>query len=138
MDDAGWQSPHIRCLGMRLAGDMINEVNERGEPILGDTLLLLINAHWEEIPFTLPDTRVEHVWETLVDTRDPDAPMRVLRGGEKFPLFGRSVTLLRTTTPNETGREVTTLQAEALRREAQRSKQLVSPEAPMINPPGIG
>ena len=56
---------------MRLAGDVINEVDERGEPIIGDTLLLLINAHWEEIPFTLPETRVEHVWETLVDTARP-------------------------------------------------------------------
>jgi isoamylase len=136
MDDAAWQSPHVRCLGMRLAGDMINEVNERGEPIVGDTLLLLINAHWEELPFTLPTTREEHVWETLLDTRDPEAPMRVLRGGEQFPLFGRSVTLLRTTLTGEAGQEVTSLQADLLRREAQRGRQLIGQEPPLAKPPG--
>ena len=56
MSDAAWNDPSVKCLGVRLAGDLINEVDERGEPIKGDTLLLLLNAHWEEIPFTLPDT----------------------------------------------------------------------------------
>ena len=31
-----------QCLGVRLAGDMIGEVSERGEPIVGDTILLLL------------------------------------------------------------------------------------------------
>ena len=46
---------------MRLAGDLIGEVDERGEPIVGDTLLMLLNAHHEPIPFTLPaTTAAEH------------------------------------------------------------------------------
>ncbi|HEX8913733.1 MAG TPA: glycogen debranching protein GlgX [Humisphaera sp.] len=103
MNDGAWQSPHVRTLGMRLAGDVIGEIGERGEPIVGDTLLLLINAHWEEVPFTLPAARQEHQWETLVDTRDPEAPMRVLRPGEQFPLYGRSLALLRSVFPDEAG-----------------------------------
>ena len=96
----------MQCLGVRLAGDMINEVDERGEPIKGDTLLLLLNAHWEEIPFTLPDTAGGDVWETLIDTAEPDRPLpvRVRPAREQFPLYGRSLALLRTVRPSRPGR----------------------------------
>ena len=106
MSDEAWNAGFVKCLGVRLAGDMINEVDERGEPIIGDTLLLLLNAHWEELQFTLPATREEHVWETLVDTADPDVPLRVCRGGEQYPLFGRSLALLRTTAATRPARPV--------------------------------
>ena len=32
--------------GVRLDGDLIGEVDERGEAIVGDTMLLLLNAHY--------------------------------------------------------------------------------------------
>jgi glycogen operon protein len=121
MSDAAWNDPHVKCLGVRLAGDVMNEVDERGEPIVGDTLLLLMNAHWEEIPFTLPETRPEHVWESMIDTRDDDWPLRVCRGGEKYPLFGRTLALLRTTRAQEAGAPASQTQLEALRREARRT-----------------
>ena len=44
MTDEAWNSPDVRCLGVRLNGDAIDEVDERGERIVGDTLLLLFNA----------------------------------------------------------------------------------------------
>jgi glycogen operon protein len=121
MSDQAWGDPNVKCLGMRLAGDLINETDERGEPIVGDTLLLLLNAHWEEIHFTMPTTREEHVWEQLIDTRDPAAPMRICRGGEVFPLFGRSLALFRTVATEKSRSEMTPLQTDSLRREAQRA-----------------
>ena len=51
MTDETWNSPDVRCLGVRLNGDAIDEVDERGERIVGDTLLLLLNAGDETIPF---------------------------------------------------------------------------------------
>ena len=47
----------VRCLGVRLAGDVIDEVDERGERIVGDTLLMLFNADKDAVPFVLPDDR---------------------------------------------------------------------------------
>jgi isoamylase len=73
MNDEHWNANFVKCLGVRLAGDVIHEVDERGEPIKGDTLLLLLNAHWEEIPFMLPQTKDGQVWETLIDTRERPA-----------------------------------------------------------------
>ena len=71
MTDEAWNRRVVRCLGVRLAGDVIDEVDERGEPIVGDTLLLLLNADKEVVPFTLPETTLEERWETLIDTADP-------------------------------------------------------------------
>ena len=44
MTDETWSSPDVRALGVRLNGDAIEEVDERGERIVGDTLLLMLNA----------------------------------------------------------------------------------------------
>lgn len=52
-------------------GDLIGDVDEHGEPIVGDTVLLLLNAHHEAIPFTLPVAREGQAWERCLDTADP-------------------------------------------------------------------
>jgi glycogen operon protein len=110
---------------------MLNDVSERGEPITGDTLLLLLNGHWEEIPFTLPTTAHGQVWETLLDTRDDEAPLRVCRAGEPFPLFGRSLALLRTNTPEAAGTPVSPAQVENLRHQARLAGQPTPHDRPL-------
>jgi glycogen operon protein len=131
MTDAEWNAPFVKCMGMRLAGDVMNEVDERGEPIVGDTLLLLLNHYWEEMPFALPETKEGQVWETMIDTRDDDAPQRICRGGESFPLFGRSLTLLRAVERDEAGDVASTPQLEALRKEARRATAPASKGPPL-------
>jgi glycogen operon protein len=69
MSDEEWNSPFVRCLGMLLSGDTIDDLNFDGEPIRDETFLLLINAHFEPISFVLPGE--EHVeWELILDTTD--------------------------------------------------------------------
>jgi glycogen operon protein len=134
MSDAAWNSGYVQCMGVRLAGDLINEVDERGESIKGDTLLLLINAHWEEIPFTLPDTADDDVWQVLVDTAEPDRPLpvRVRPAREQFPLYGRSLALLRTVRPQEATQPASSTQIEALRKEARRPTRSASAPPPNV------
>jgi isoamylase len=129
MNDKEWKSDFVRVLGVRLAGDVINDMDERGEPIVGDTLLLLINSHWEEIKFTLPATKVEHVWESMLDTANDSHEPKTLKGGEQYPLFGRSLALLRTTHPEDVGQRVSPTQLDALRKEAGRAS-MPSPSMP--------
>ena len=95
MSDEDWNAGFVKCLGVRLAGDLIGDLDERGEPIVGETLLLLLNAHHEPLPFTLPKTRANHAWERLLDTADGDVNPIVLHGGQQYPLQGRSLALLR-------------------------------------------
>jgi glycogen operon protein len=99
MDDKAWNAGFVKCLGMRLAGDTIGEMNERGERIVGDTLLLLLNAHHEAIPCTLPLHKVGQEWEFVFDTADPKAAPRVMPDGEAYNLVGRSLAVFRIKAP---------------------------------------
>jgi isoamylase len=94
MTDEIWSSTEVRCLGVRLNGDAINEVNERGDPIVGSTLLLLLNGGGGSIPFSLPEAPVRERWDTLLDTADPWAPPRRLRAGDRYQLHARSMAVL--------------------------------------------
>ncbi len=95
MTDDTWSSPDVRCLGVRLNGDAIDEVDERGARIIGDTLLLILNAAEQPIAFTLPVTLPDERWEALIDTADPWAPPRRLRAGGRYELLPRSMAVLK-------------------------------------------
>ena len=95
MADDTWNSPGVRCLGVRLNGDAIDEIDERGERIVGATLVMLLNAGDKAIPFVLPATAAVERWVTLLDTADPWQPPRTLRGAERYQLQSRSMAVLR-------------------------------------------
>jgi glycogen operon protein len=95
MKDETWNSPDVRCLGVRLNGDAINDVDERGERIVGDSIVLLLNGGAESIPFVLPTAAGVERWETLVDTADPWQPARRLRAGDRYELQEHSMAVLR-------------------------------------------
>lgn len=97
MSDDDWNDPHARCLGLRLAGDAIEEVDARGNRIVDDTLLILLNAHHDPIPFFLSAHRPRMRWELVLDTREPTGKrrQRPIRGGTPYEMEGRSLALLR-------------------------------------------
>jgi glycogen operon protein len=95
--DEDWNNWHTRCLGLRLSGDAIEELDVRGNHIVDHTLLMLLNAHYEPLPFVLPAYQTPVRWEALVDTRTTTGrlPSLFLRGGETYILEARSLALLR-------------------------------------------
>jgi len=101
MTEDEWNDGFTRCLGLRLAGDAIEEMDERGQPIVGDTFLLLLNAHHEAVPFILPAHKARVRWELMLDTRDWDLGPRVpaFRAGETYPLEARSLAVLQLRRP---------------------------------------
>jgi isoamylase len=122
MSDEDWNAGFVRCLGVRLAGDATGVVDERGEPVEGETVLVLLNAHHEDIRFALPVTRSEHHWETVLDTAVDVLKPTPMQGGEQYPLQGRSLVVLRTRLPEETGQMISTKQLEAVRKETRPAK----------------
>jgi hypothetical protein len=69
MTEEAWQTGYACCLGVRWAGDLIADTDEKGEPVVGDTILLLLNAHHETISFTLPALKEGQQWERLLEDR---------------------------------------------------------------------
>jgi len=101
MPDKAWSAPFVRSFGVRLAGDTIDEVDELGERIVGDTLLILMNAHHEAVLFTLPQERNPNRWERLLETSDESHQGRTLPGAAKYELAGRSLAVFRLVTPED-------------------------------------
>ncbi|MBX5483053.1 MAG: glycogen debranching protein GlgX [Myxococcaceae bacterium] len=91
-----WELPSVRSIGMLLGGDAIPTPDERGNRIVGDTLLVLMNAHHEAMSFTLPAVEWGRDWEVVVDTADVSGATRPSTpAGGKIELVGRSLVILR-------------------------------------------
>jgi isoamylase len=97
MSDEAWNAGYVKGLGMWLAGDRIGDVDELGESVLGDTVLLLLNAHHEAIAFSLPANSIQTQlhWLRTMDTAEPTANGDTLQGGQQYLVQGRSLALLR-------------------------------------------
>ncbi|GAB4388171.1 MAG: glycogen debranching protein GlgX [Thermodesulfovibrionales bacterium] len=97
MTEADWTRKDCRCLGLRLAGDAIEEMDEMGNPIVDDTFLMLLNAHEGPVSFALPPRGPGRGWELLVDTCDEGGKAGgvPLDGDGHFELGGRGLALLR-------------------------------------------
>jgi len=95
MTDETWNLGFVKSLGVRLAGDLIDERDERGERIAGGTLLLLLNANGEAVPFKLPPLPAGCFWEECIDSANGrHLPLRQFRGGQTLSLEGRSTLVL--------------------------------------------
>ena len=100
MTQEAWNTSFVRCVGVILFGDSI-DVDEHGEEISGDTLLLLFNAAHEQIPFTLPELEEQFPWELLLDTARPETPSEDYLAGDEYPLESYSLAMFRVKRPEE-------------------------------------
>jgi len=99
VNDDVWNAGFVKCLGLRLDGKLIGELDAHGESIEGDTVLLILNAHHESVPFMLPTPVADAYWEPLMDTAQFPGHLNNTKAGTEYELFGRSMALLRLTTP---------------------------------------
>jgi glycogen operon protein len=91
-----WEKPYVRSLGFLLGGDAIASLDEQGNRVVGDTLLVLLNAHHEPMAFALPAIEWGADWELVVDTTTAEDCSHVhTPAGGKVQVAGRSVVVLR-------------------------------------------
>ena len=91
MTDVFWNAQAMRSLGMRLDGSALDELDENGNPIVGDTLLILMNASHKKTPFVLHPEENDEKWECLMDTANLTACGRVFPSGTPYDLQDRSL-----------------------------------------------
>jgi isoamylase len=97
MTDEDWSS-RAKSLGLRLAGDAIDEQDETGSRIIGDTLFIMINNAENGVNFTLPrfSPNMEACWETMFDTSRPtEAKNEQHDGGSVLTVPEHSIILCR-------------------------------------------
>ncbi|MBI4260302.1 MAG: glycogen debranching enzyme GlgX, partial [Actinobacteria bacterium] len=93
MTDEEWSDPDNHVLGMLIHGRATDEVNERGKPIFGDTLLLLVNGGGRSRLFVLPEVEGPGVWNEMLNAAQPEST-RVLKK-PALNLVAHSLILLR-------------------------------------------
>jgi glycogen operon protein len=102
MNDQDWNSSWIRCLGMFLAGNVPNEIDEKGIPLADDSLILILNSHHEMVRFVIPASLSETAWEVMIDTHHAEpGEVRVVKAGEPMECQSRSLILLKAKTAEQ-------------------------------------
>jgi glycogen operon protein len=98
MTDEQWGEGFAKSLAVWLNGEGISEPGGRGEPIVDDTFLVLVNGHYEGIEFTLPSTQWGEQWVTVLDTslaRQPSGEDEAAGAGTHLEVASRSLVVLR-------------------------------------------
>jgi glycogen operon protein len=102
MSEQEWQQEFARCLGVLLSGEAADQQDERGQPVVDRTFVLLFNAHHDDIEFTLPPCLNACQWLPVIDTFEARAPDNgAHESNAKYPLRGRSLALLMQVKPSE-------------------------------------
>ena len=105
MTGQDWDNSESRCFGLSLAGDAINETDARGNRIVDDTLLILLNAHFEAVPFVLPELKAHCQWRLLLDTREGMVRLSPrMRRRATYQMEARSLALFSLTESTENSR----------------------------------
>src|SRR5438105_3416089 len=68
MQQTDWQNADNHLLGLLISGQATDETDDRGRPIRGDTLLLILNGGEADCRFSLPQVQEEGFWMTLLDS----------------------------------------------------------------------
>jgi glycogen operon protein len=63
-----WQNGNNHALGMLIYGDATDETDDRGRPIKGETLLLVLNGGDEAVTFAMPAIEGNGIWADMIDT----------------------------------------------------------------------
>jgi glycogen operon protein len=100
MSDEDWARSSARALGVLVSGRGLTERDALGRLIEDDDLLLLLNAHDDSVPFSLPGAEGDR-WDALTDTGDERFEGRRFGRGATYPLAARSLALL--VRPNRRG-----------------------------------
>ena len=64
MKQSDWNQGH-QYFGVVFDGQNIDEIDEEGRSVVGSTILIICNAHWEPINFTLPPNVLSKNWQAL-------------------------------------------------------------------------
>jgi isoamylase len=105
VSDQQWADPTMHAMAIYLDGSNAPDQAQDGTPLLDDDFLILVNAWWESVTFTLPPVReTAQTWFIELDSYDP-----AVSAAREFPRHtrdqvvarARSLTVLRAPRPDQ-------------------------------------
>jgi isoamylase len=96
MTQREWRSEQTRTLGVFLNGAKLGESDVQGEPLTDSSLLLLFNAHHEDVEFRLPSASFGRGWKLVLSTEEPELEpgVRSFAARDPVPVRARSLLVL--------------------------------------------
>ncbi len=101
MDMEDWSNTHAFSVMIYLNGSDIPETDWYGNKMVDNDFILIFNAHYEPIMFTLPDEKYGKKWRLIVDTHNPKGPELNYEAGFAITAQPRSFLLLMSDTKLE-------------------------------------
>ncbi|HBL61689.1 MAG TPA: glycogen debranching enzyme GlgX [Cyanobacteria bacterium UBA8803] len=97
MTDEQWEVGYAKSIGIFLDGNQIPSPGPQGQRISDDSFLLLFNAHYETIEFTLPPRLEDKQWGVVIDTKEPRflKEDQIYTNNQAVPVTARSLVVLR-------------------------------------------
>ncbi len=94
MTDENWNHSFARSLMMFLNGDKILEPGRRGERIVDDSLLIMLNADASRLGFRVPASEYGTRWSVVLDTAERRKPGAKVAASAPLMLEAHSVVVL--------------------------------------------
>ena len=94
MDQEDWDNAKARTMTLFLNGEALPEEDIYGKAIIDDSFLILFNAHYDPIKFTLPGAAFGPEWTLVVDTDVPAAEAHKYPAGGVINVEARSMVVL--------------------------------------------
>ncbi len=95
MTDQDWSNGLARSVGIFLNGDAIPEPDPFGQKVVDDSFLILLNAHYEPLPFTLPISAYGAEWQVVLDTAGALTGDDRVKAQDVVDVHARSTVVLR-------------------------------------------
>ena len=97
MSQEQWDVGYAKSIALFLNGNRIPSPGPQGQKISDDSFLLLFNAYWETIEFSLPQSFADDEWQIVIDTKEPRfvTEKQTFTGNHAVPVIGRSIVVLR-------------------------------------------
>ena len=79
-----WRDPGARCVALYLDGADDPDCDVDGTPLVDDDFVVLVNAWWQPLNFTIPAARLGQTWHPVIDTYESAgvaAPAEIAAGG---------------------------------------------------------
>jgi glycogen operon protein len=92
MQDSDWSDGNMHCFGMLIDGRaQTTGIRQRGHEV---TMLLVYNAHFDLVKFTMPEAVGGNCWSLLLDTNTPeDGDRKTFASGAVYDVTARSCLL---------------------------------------------